>query len=197
MLPTKKESIRKLTFDEIYQRQPRLEELQKLPRLPINVMVENIRSMYNVGSIFRTSDGARINRLYLTGFTAYPPRAEIDKTALGATDSVPWSYHKDPLTVISQFKDNNVPIVVLEHTSKSVNYFEVDYEFPLCLVVGNEVEGISSEIVAQADLAIEIPMLGIKQSLNVSVAYGIVLYHILGNYLKNHKFKLDFNPLDR
>ncbi|MHB2149451.1 RNA methyltransferase [Calditrichota bacterium LG25] len=192
-----RQTIRKLSFDEIFRRQPTLEELKKLPRTPISVLVEDIRSMHNVGSIFRTSDGARIEHLYLTGFTARPPRIEIDKTALGATDSVPWSYNKNALEVVKQLKQKNVAIVTLEHTSQSQNYFEVEYPFPLCLVLGNEVEGVSQQIVEQADLAIEIPMLGIKQSLNVSVAYGIVLYHILGNYLKNHSFKLDMYRVDR
>ncbi len=179
-------TIRKLSFDEIFRRQPTLEELKQLPRTPIHVVVEDLRSMHNVGSIFRTSDGARIEHLYLTGFTAQPPRIEIDKTALGATDSVPWSYHAKATEVVQSLKKQKVPIVVLEHTSHSQNYFDVPYNFPLCLVVGNEVEGVSEEVIQMADLAIEIPMLGIKQSLNVSVAYGIVLYHILGNYLKNH-----------
>ena len=184
---------RKLSFDEIFSRQPTLEKLKTLPRLPISVLVENIRSMHNVGSIFRTSDGVRIEHLYLCGFTARPPRIEIDKTALGATDSVPWSYHKNATQVVKQLKQQGVSIVVLEHTSQSRNYFEQNYSYPLCLVLGNEVEGVSQSIVEQADLAIEIPMLGLKQSLNVSVAYGIVVYHILGNYLKNHEFKLDIN----
>ncbi|HHE55915.1 MAG TPA: TrmH family RNA methyltransferase [Caldithrix abyssi] len=189
----KANTIRKLSFDEIFKRQPTLEELKKLQRVPVSVLVEDIRSMHNVGSIFRTSDGARIEHLYLTGFTAQPPRIEIDKTALGATDSVPWSYHKQSVDVVKQLKQKGINIVVLEHTSNSKNYFEADYSYPLCLVLGNEVEGVSQQLVEQADLAVEIPMLGIKQSLNVSVAYGIVIYHILGNYLKNHKFKLDIN----
>ncbi|NOX89010.1 MAG: RNA methyltransferase [Calditrichaeota bacterium] len=189
--------IRKLTFDEIFERQPDLEELKKRPRLPIQVLVEDIRSMHNVGSIFRTSDGARIQHLYLAGFTAQPPRIEIDKTALGATDSVPWSYHKNAAETLKKLKEQNTQIVVVEHTTKSVNYAEADYRFPVCLVLGNEVEGVSEEAVQLADLAVEIPMLGIKQSLNVSVAYGIVLYHVLDKYLKNNKFNLDNNRTDR
>ncbi len=183
--------IRKLSFEEIFQRQPNLESLKKLPRTPIYVVAENIRSMYNVGSIFRTSDGARVAHLFLTGFTATPPRLEIDKTALGATDSVPWSYSKHSVEVVRKLKEQGVSIVVLEHTSHSENYFLADYPFPVCLVLGNEVDGVSEEVVKMADAAIEIPMLGIKQSLNVSVAYGVVLYHVLGKYLKNQKFNLD------
>lgn len=184
-------AIRKLSFDEIFARQPNLDELRQLKRLPIYALAEDIRSMHNVGSIFRTSDGARIERLYLTGFTAQPPRLEIEKTALGATDSVPWTYSRESAPVLQELKTQGVHIVVVEHTDQSVNYFEADYRFPLCLVMGNEVEGVSEEVVKMADLAVEIPMLGIKQSLNVSVAYGIVLYHVLGKYLKNNKFNLD------
>ncbi len=190
-------SIRKLSFDEIFSRQPNLETLQKMERLPIYAVAENIRSMHNVGSFFRSSDGARIAHLFLTGFTAQPPRLEIEKTALGATDSVPWSYSQNTAEVVHALKKRGVQIVVVEHTSASVNYFEADYSYPLCLVMGNEVDGVSEEIVQMADLAVEIPMLGIKQSLNVSVAYGIVLYHVLGKYLKNNKFKLDKYPPDR
>ena len=183
--------IRKLSFNEIFVRQPNLDELKQLKRLPIFVVAENIRSMHNVGSIFRTSDGVRIEHLYLTGFTARPPRMEIEKTALGATDSVPWSYAKDPIPILQQLKAQGVQIVVVEHTTQSQNFLQADYRFPVCLVVGNEVDGVSDEVVQMADLAVEIPMLGIKQSLNVSVAYGVVLYHVFGKYLKFNKFNLD------
>ncbi len=185
------DSIRKLSFDEIFARQPNLDQLKQLKRSPIHVLVEDIRSMHNVGSIFRTSDGARIEHLYLTGFTAQPPRMEIEKTALGATDSVPWTYLRNPVSVLQKLKEQGIQIIVVEHTSQSKNYLQADYRFPLCLVMGNEVEGISEKVVKMADLAVEIPMFGIKQSLNVSVAYGVVLYHVLGKYLKNNKFNLD------
>jgi len=181
-LMDKPANIRKLTFEEIFNRQPGLRALQKLPRLPIYALVENIRSMHNVGSIFRSSDGARISHLYLSGYTAYPPRKEIDKTALGATDSVPWTYKRNPLHVLKELKKKKISIVVVEHTSASLSYAEAEYSFPLCLVFGNEVEGVSQEIINLADRAVELPMLGFKQSLNVSVAYGIVLYHVLNVY---------------
>ncbi|MGD9897597.1 MAG: RNA methyltransferase [Calditrichaceae bacterium] len=175
---------KKLTYDEIFSRHPHLEELKLLERLPIYALIENIRSMHNVGSIFRTSDGVRLKKLFLTGYTARPPRQEIDKTALGSTDSVPWEYHKDPLPVIENLKKQGVKIVVVEHTSDCVSYTEPVFDYPLCLIMGNEVEGVSESLIRSADYAVEIPMLGMKQSLNVSVAYGIVLYHILSKYLK-------------
>ena len=177
--------IRKLTFNEIFERQPNLSELKTLERMPIYALAEDIRSMHNVGSLFRTSDGVRLSKLLLSGYTARPLRKEIDKTALGATDSVPWEYYKDPVEAVQKLKKQNVKIVALEHTSESVSYADYRYEFPVCLVVGNEVDGVSQEVISLADAAIEIPMHGIKQSLNVSVAYGIVIYHILDKYLKN------------
>lgn len=178
--------IRKLSFDEIFSKRPALQELKEMERLPIYALVENIRSMHNVGSLFRTSDGVRLQELILSGFTARPPRKEIDKTALGATDSVPWEYVVDPLPKIKELKKQGVQIVVVEHTSASISYAQADYSFPLCLIMGNEVDGVSEEVIAEADLAVEIPMLGLKQSLNVSVAYGIVMYHIVSRYLNEY-----------
>ncbi len=177
--------IRKLTFNEIFERQPNLEALKKVERMPIYALIEDIRSMHNVGSIFRTSDGVRLSKLFLSGYTARPPRKEIDKTALGATDSVPWEYKKNPISTIHSIKKQGIKIVALEHTSRSIAYTDYTYEFPICLVLGNEVDGVSQEVLSLADAAIEIPMYGIKQSLNVSVAFGIVIYHIFDMYLKN------------
>lgn len=179
------DNIRKLTFTEIFNRQPNLEEHKNVKKMPISALIEDIRSMHNVGSIFRTSDGIRLSKLFLSGYTAQPPRKEIDKTALGATDSVPWEYKKDPISTIHSIKEQGIKIVALEHTSHSVAYTDYAYEFPMCLVLGNEVDGVSQDVLSLADAAVEIPMQGIKQSLNVSVAYGIVIYHILDMYLKN------------
>lgn len=157
-----------------------MEGIPVRPRFPISVIVDNVRSLYNVGSIFRTSDGALVEKLYLTGFTPHPPRKEIDKTALGATKTVPWEYHKDPLDVIAMMKKRKTKICVLELTTRSEPYYALQRsDFPLCVVVGNEVTGIAKEIIDQADAAIEIPMFGNKQSLNVAVAFGIVVFDFL------------------
>jgi tRNA G18 (ribose-2'-O)-methylase SpoU len=173
-------SLRKLTHDEIASRRLSKGNIHETPRIPIIGMLDNIRSMYNVGSIFRTSDGAFIRELYLTGYTPRPPRREISKTALGATDTVPWSYFADPLEAIAAARSSGARICVLEHTTKSVPYHTLDKsDFPLCLVVGNELTGISPAIVAAADLAIEIPMFGTKQSLNAAVAYGIAVFDLV------------------
>jgi tRNA G18 (ribose-2'-O)-methylase SpoU len=176
--------MRKLSYEEIFATRPTLAELEGLERFPFYCLVENVRSLYNVGSIFRTSDAVRLTKLYLTGYTGYPPRKEIDKTALGAVDSVAWEYSKNSLDVLKELKGNGVQLVALEHTSKSINYIEFDYKFPFCLLLGNEVDGLSPHLLTWADAAIEIPMYGLKQSLNVSVAYGIVIYHVLNLYQK-------------
>jgi len=173
---------RKKSYDEIFSARPSLKKLQSINRLPIFALIENIRSMHNVGSIFRTSDAVRLSQLYLTGYTAKPPRKEIDKTALGATDSVPWSYSNDPLPVINDLRKDGVSIVAVEHTTDSISYAKAEYQFPVCVLMGNEVDGVSEKLVKASDLTIEIPMLGLKQSLNVSVAYGIIIYHILEQY---------------
>jgi tRNA G18 (ribose-2'-O)-methylase SpoU len=169
--------MRKLTHDEIALNRKNLDEFPTAARNPIYALADNIRSLYNVGSIFRSSDGAMLNRLYLTGYTPYPPRKEIDKTALGSTQTVPWTYVKNPLDAIDEMKEQKIKICLLELTNRSKPYYDLEpRDFPLCIVIGNEITGVSKEVIAAADMAIEIPMFGHKQSLNVAVAYGIVLY---------------------
>jgi len=172
--------MQKLSHDEISRNRTKIEEISSIQRNPIFALADNIRSLYNVGSIFRSSDGALLNKLFLTGFTPFPPRKEIDKTALGSTNTVPWEYYKNPLDAVFQLKEKKIKVCVLELTNKSVPHYDLTkQDFPLCLVVGNEITGVSKEIIEQADMAIEIPMYGNKQSLNVAVAYGIVLYDCL------------------
>ncbi len=121
--------------------------------------------------------------LFLCGYTPTPPRKEINKTALGATETVPWKYFKDPVDATLAARNAGARICVLEHTTKSKPYYDIaKIDFPLCLVVGNELTGVSPEIVQAADLAIEIPMYGTKQSLNAAVAYGIALYDLVRVY---------------
>jgi tRNA G18 (ribose-2'-O)-methylase SpoU len=174
--------IKKLSFEEIKSSRPTIEELAKLEKFPVSVVLENIRSLYNVGSIFRTSDGVLAEKLYLCGYTGYPPRKEIDKTALGSIGSVPWEHHLDAVEVVNGLRERNYMVVSLEHTDSSIAYTEAEYRFPLCLIVGNEIEGVSEELLSITDMAIEIPMYGIKQSLNVSVAYGVVIYHVVNQF---------------
>lgn len=176
--------INKLSFEQITAQRPTLDQLQEEKRFPVSVILENIRSLYNVGAMFRTSDGARIEKLYICGFTASPPRKEIDKTALGSTESVPWEWRSDSLDVIRELREKGYQVVALEHTDRSVEHGIAEYRFPLCLIMGNEVDGVSPEAVAMSDMAIEIPMYGIKQSLNVAVAYGIAVYRIVEAFRK-------------
>ncbi len=185
--------MKKLSFEEITAQRPTPEQLQTLKRLPLVVLLDNIRSLYNVGSIFRTADGARVEEIVITGITGYPPRKEIDKTALGATETVPWKRIVNPVEAVHHYRQQGYQIVVLEHTNTSVPHWDFSYRFPSLLILGNEVWGVSDELLPLADAAIEIPMLGAKQSLNVSVAFGVVVYHILNVYL-NQFGALDDHP---
>ena len=169
--------MRKLTHGEISAKRIPQSDAARVPRLPIYALADNVRSLYNVGSMFRTADGALIEKLILTGFTPHPPRKEIDKTALGATETVPWEYTADPVAAVRALKNRGVSICAVELTSSSRPYSSLTKaDFPLCLVFGNEITGISKEVIDEADMALEIPMLGTKQSLNVAVAFGIVLF---------------------
>jgi 23S rRNA (guanosine2251-2'-O)-methyltransferase len=172
--------MRKLRTEEITARRVPKEDLPNADRIPIIGMLDNIRSLYNVGSIFRTSDGALIRHLYLTGYTPRPPRQEIEKTALGATNTVPWSHFSNPLDAVREAREAGARICVLEQTTGSIPYYRVTpSDFPICLVVGNELAGISPAVVAASDMALEIPMFGTKHSLNAAVAYGIAVFELV------------------
>lgn len=175
---------KKLPYEEIKMSRPTLEELAGYSRFPVHVYAENIRSLYNVGSIFRTADGTLVEKLWLAGYTGFPPRKEIDKTALGSVESVPWEHSFDGTSILQGLKEKGVQLVALEHTDSSVKYTEADYSFPLCVMLGNEVDGLSREAVDMCDLAVEIPMYGIKQSLNVSVACGVILYYLVEEFTR-------------
>ncbi len=172
--------LRRLTHDEISHQRAKPDTIVDFERMPIYALLDNIRSLYNVGSIFRTSDGGLVKKLFLCGYTPRPPRKEIEKTALGSTKTVPWEYFEEPLDPISALKKEGVRICVLEHTTESIPHYNIKKaNFPICLVVGNEITGVSPEVIAAADDAIEIPMYGTKQSLNAAVAYGIGLFDLV------------------
>jgi len=172
--------MRKLTHEEVGKKRITLDETKKIKRHPIYALADNIRSIYNVGSIFRTSDAALIEKLYLTGYTPYPPRAEIEKVALGSTEAVPWEYIKNPLEAVKKIKEEGIKIVPLEITQNSRDYTEIEAsEFPLCLILGNELTGVSNDIIELSDFSIEIPQYGFKHSINVSVAYGIAVMELV------------------
>lgn len=171
--------MKKLTHDEISENRATLENLSKITRAPIYVVLNSIRSSYNVGSIFRTSDGAMIQKLYLCGYTPHPPNKQVLKTALGSTESVKWEHEKDPIKIVKKLKENGIKICVLEQTSKSIPYFKISKkDFPICLIIGNEITGVSQELIDLCDFSIDIPQYGIKQSLNVAVAYGISVFEL-------------------
>lgn len=171
--------MRKLTHEEITQKRSKLESIHLTKKLPVYVILDNIRSNYNVGSIFRTSDGVMIEKLYLCGYTPHPPKKEILKTALGATESVKWEYVKDAKDVINSLRNEGIKIAALELTEFSQNYSGLDNSsFPLCLIVGNEITGVKQELLDLCDFSIEIPQYGIKQSLNVAVAYGVAIFDL-------------------
>lgn len=168
--------MRKLTHAEIVDRQV---VCSQAPRVPVAVVLDSIRSLNNVGSIFRTADGAGIEKLWLCGITGYPPQGEISRTALGAEDSVPWEYAKDILEVVRQYKTRGYQVVLLEQMDASIAYDEFIPDGPVCLVIGNEVDGIVEELAQLADVAVDIPMAGVKNSFNVAVAFGVVAVHLM------------------
>ncbi|MGA7838896.1 MAG: RNA methyltransferase [Ignavibacteriaceae bacterium] len=171
--------MKKLTHDEISINRSTLDSLHKVKKLPVYVVLNSIRSTYNVGSIFRSSDGAMIEKLYLCGYTPHPPKKEILKTALGSTESVSWEYVNDPKEIVIKLKALGVKICALELTSNSKPYYEVKaIDFPLCVIIGNEITGVSQDLIDLCDFSIEIPQYGIKQSLNVAVAYGISVFEL-------------------
>ena len=143
------------------------------------LILDDIRSMENVGSIFRTADAAGVNKIYLCGITPHPPRKEIDKAALGAVDFVEWEYHSNLKFLISNLKKEGIKIVALEQNSKAIQYSKFIIHDSCAVIVGNEINGISNEILNLSDTIIEIPMFGKKNSLNVAVATGIILYKII------------------
>jgi tRNA G18 (ribose-2'-O)-methylase SpoU len=160
------------------QKRPNLELNGHQQRMQSFALLDNIRSVWNVGSIFRTADAVGLGGLFLTGMTATPPRKDIEKTALGATLTVPWDYWQDSLAAARRIKEQGIALVALEQTSRSVDWQEFQFPFPHCFVVGHEVSGVRQEILDLADHVVEIPMAGTKQSLNVAVSFGILAYQV-------------------
>ena len=176
--------MRKLSHPELVARQ---QVRQKEPRLSFCVVLNDIRSLYNVGSIFRTADGAGVEKLWICGITGHPPDTQISKTALGAEKEVPWEYRRNACELLRELKTQGYQIVFLEQLEESVPYQDFRPSGPVCLVLGNEVAGVSDELVSLCDKTLEIEMAGLKNSLNVSVAFGIVGYHIRNRILSGAK----------
>lgn len=152
----------------------------------IFVLLHDIRSTHNVGSVFRTADALGVNKIYLSGYTPTPidkfnkPRKDVAKVALGAEKTIRWEYVKNPVKIIEQLKKEKFQIVALEQSDKSVDYKKVKIKYPVLFLVGNEVEGISKNLLSMSDIMAEIPMEGSKESLNVSVAFGVGLFRMIG-----------------
>jgi tRNA G18 (ribose-2'-O)-methylase SpoU len=157
-----------------------IEEFKQAEKTPIIIVLDDIRSLHNIGSVFRTSDAFLIEKIYLCGITATPPNKEINKTALGATDTVTWEYQKDVLEVISDLKSQNVEVYAIEQVENAIflDDFKTATNKKYALVFGNEVFGVNQEAVKLCDGAIEIPQLGTKHSLNISVSTGIVIWDL-------------------
>jgi 23S rRNA (guanosine2251-2'-O)-methyltransferase len=164
------------------------EEFATVQKTPLIIVLDDIRSLHNIGSVFRTSDAFLIEKIYLCGITAVPPNKEIHKTALGATDTVTWEYAKDVLEVVAKLKSENIKIYAIEQTEKAImlDDFQPESETKYALIFGNEVKGVSQEAINVSDGVIEIPQLGSKHSLNISVSAGIVIWDLFQKLLKNN-----------
>lgn len=144
------------------------------------IVLENIRSLHNVGSIFRTADGAGFEKIFLTGYTGTPPDRRIEKVSLGAEEFIKWEKDENPIDCIEKLKKDGFSVFALEQTSDSKNILEMDFSKyeKVVLIFGNEVDGVSTELLALSDQALEIPMYGQKGSLNVSIAAGVAMYQV-------------------
>ena len=157
-----------------------VESYKKVEKLPVTLVLDNVRSEMNVGSVFRTADAFLIERICLCGITPQPPKAEIHKTALGAEESVTWQYYPTTLAAIGQLRAAGYRICSVEqvHDSIGLQHFDVNASQPMAIVLGNEVKGVSQEVVDASDLCLEIPQEGTKHSLNISCCAAIVMWHV-------------------
>jgi tRNA G18 (ribose-2'-O)-methylase SpoU len=156
-----------------------VDEFKEAKKLPVVVILENIRSAYNVGSVFRTADAFLIEFIFITGYTARPPHKEISKTALGAQDSVDWKSFNTTAEAITELKNKGYKIFAVEQVKDSISLEKISIESPVAFIFGNEVSGVEQEVISLCDGCIEIPQWGMKHSLNISVAAGIVLWEVV------------------
>jgi 23S rRNA (guanosine2251-2'-O)-methyltransferase len=156
--------------------------IQESQRLPVAVLLDNVRSMYNVGAFFRAADGVNLQKLCLCGITAHPPKKAITKTALGAEDTVAWEHDWEAVHMAERLRLDGYEIVAIETRADALDLFEWQPRFPVCVAFGHEVDGLRPELLQMAVTHVRIPMLGQKNSLNVATAGGIVLYELLRKY---------------
>jgi len=169
--------MRKLKNEEL--ERISVDEFKSSNKNPVVLVLDNIRSLNNVGSAFRTSDAFMIEKIYLCGITGTPPHRDINKTALGATDSVDWEHQKNTLNVINKLKQEGWQIMAVEQAENSLSLekFEPKKDEKYCFVFGNEVFGVEQDVINSSDVCLEIPQFGTKHSLNISVSIGVVLWH--------------------
>lgn len=150
-----------------------------LPRLPLRLVLDNLRSAFNVGSIFRTAEGAGVEQILLCGISPYPPNPKLEKTARGATSLVPWVHHTDTMEAVRSLRSNGFALAALELTDRSVDYRSLPYPKPIALILGHEVAGVTRPVLEKVDWIVEVPLRGNKNSLNVATTCGIVVFEIL------------------
>lgn len=174
--------MRKLSMEEL--NRVDIDSFKNQEKVPFIVVLDNVRSMHNVGSTFRTADGFAVEKVLLCGITGTPPHREIEKTALGATQSVDWAYHKDTFLAVEQLKKEGYTILAIEQAVDSIPLqdYSLECRKKYALIFGNEVHGVSDDVMQIVDGCIEIPQFGTKHSLNVSVTIGIVLWQFMQNW---------------
>jgi 23S rRNA (guanosine2251-2'-O)-methyltransferase len=175
--------MRKLSTEELNRKS--VEEFRQSEKIPVIAVLENVRSAYNVGSVFRTADAFLLEGIYICGYTAYPPHKEIRKTALGADETVHWKHFKEVKSAIDELRDVGYRIFAVEQAENSIKLHALSFkpEEKIAVIFGNEVTGVEQSTIALCDGCIEIPQLGMKHSLNISVAAGIVLWEIVRSNL--------------
>jgi 23S rRNA (guanosine2251-2'-O)-methyltransferase len=176
--------MKKLSMDELNRLST--EEFKSAEKTKVVIILDNIRSMHNVGSVFRTSDAFAVEKIILCGITARPPHRDIEKSALGATASVVWEYEESTLEAVQKLKEKGYQIISIEQTENShtLEDFEFSYHQPYAIIFGNEVDGVQQEVINQSNHCIEIPQFGTKHSFNVSVTAGIVMWQVFISHLK-------------
>jgi len=179
--------MQKLSMSELNRLTP--EEFKRSKKTPVIAVLENIRSAYNVGSVFRTADAFLLESIYLIGYTAQPPHKEIKKTALGAEETVEWHYFADTKSAIENLKNNGYKVYAVEQVVNSISLenLTIDYDEKIAVIFGNEVSGVEQDIILLCDGCIEIPQLGMKHSLNIATAAGVVLWEIIRTRMKSDK----------
>jgi 23S rRNA (guanosine2251-2'-O)-methyltransferase len=171
-----------MTEREPFYRNEPLEPLPELARNQVHVVLENIRSAYNVGAVFRTADATALVQVHLCGYTAYPPSTKLTKTALGATDYVPWRHYPEPRDALAWLRERSIPIIGIETADDAEAHHMFAWPQPVAIVFGNELEGITPETLAACDAIVRIPMQGFKNSLNVATSFGVVVFEILRQF---------------